>query len=499
MIAVVARDFVIAGDSSAMRLSLFSRLVLGYLVVFALVTTVSIYAIRELRRIEDITRSILDRDNRVLDYEKKLSDNFLSQIRYERKYTIAKDEALYREFDRFKGDFERDLEEALTVADQKSAGILNQVKQQYVAYQDVFAKELFHIRADQDYPQAWYNREKSKFSDDVLASLDRLQSERQQDTYDKVRDLADAGAHAHRAAVMMTLAALVIILTLSFIITRSITRPISILKKKTRDIASGRFVADLKLTSPPEIGELAGSFNLMCQKLNELDKMKADFFASMSHELRTPLTSIKEGTGLLLDGVGGTATDKQRKLLTIVAEESNRLIALVNSLLDLSKMEAGMMNYSFEKSNLGPLIHKAVVEITPLVEAKRIRLETDIAQELPAVKVDRERILQVLRNLLGNAVKFTPHAGRVRVAARAVDGNVEVSVWDTGPGVPDDSFNTIFEKFQQGIRNGSGTFSANGTGLGLAIAKHVIASHGGNIWAENHPEQGSIFTFSLPS
>src|SRR5437773_4999109 len=152
----------------------------------------------------------------------------------------------------------------------------------------------------------------------------------------------------------------------------------------------------------------------MCQKLNELDKMKADCFASKSHEVRTPLTSMKEGTDLLLVGVGGAVTDKQRKLLTIVAEDSNRLIALVNSLLDLSKMEAGMMNYSFEESSLGPLINKAVMEITPLVEAKGIRLETEIAQELPSVKLDRERVLQVLRNLIGNAVKFTPKAGRVR-------------------------------------------------------------------------------------
>src|SRR5205807_3653306 len=123
-----------------------------------------------------------------------------------------------------------------------------------------------------------------------------------------------------------------------------------------REIASGRFVADLRVTSPPEIRELASSFNLMCQKLNELDKMKSDFFASMSHELRTPLTSIKEGTGLLLEGVGGATTEKQRKLLTILAAESNRLIGLVNSLLDLSKMEAGMMSYSFEKASLAPLI-----------------------------------------------------------------------------------------------------------------------------------------------
>jgi two-component system sensor histidine kinase GlrK len=469
---------------------------LGYLAVFALVMTVSIYAVGELRRFEGITRSILDRDNRVLDYEKKLADSFLSQIRYERKFTIIKDEGLYREFLRFKDDFEGDLNGALAVADTKSAAVLNQVKQDYQRYLDLFAKETAQIRAHQEYRQDWYKKEKAKFSEAVLASLDRLQTERQRETYDKVRDLADAGAQAHQAAVMITLAALVIILVLSFVITRSVTRPIAILDKKTREIAEGRFVADLQMTSPREIAELAASFNLMCQKLNELDKMKADFFASMSHELRTPLTSIKEGTGLLLDGIGGEATDKQKRLLGIVAEESNRLIALVNSLLDLSKMEAGMMNYSFEKSSLAPLINKAVTEITPLVEAKGIRLETEIASELPSVKLDRERMLQVLRNLIGNAVKFTPKAGCVRVGARAVVGRVEVSVRDTGPGVPVEHLNTIFDKFHQGSRNGS---LADGTGLGLAIAKHIIVSHGGKIWAENHPEQGSTFTFALPS
>jgi two-component system sensor histidine kinase GlrK len=224
--------------------------------------------------------------------------------------------------------------------------------------------------------------------------------------------------------------------------------------------------------------------------------MKTDFFASMSHELRTPLTSIKEGTGLLLEGVGGATTEKQRKLLTILAEESNRLIGLVNSLLDFSKMEAGMMTYSFEKASLAPLIKKAVGEITPLLEAKGIQLETEVADGLPTVKLDRERILQALRNLLGNAIKFTPKAGRVKVSARPANGKVEVSVRDTGPGIAAENLKTIFDKFQQG--NSAGAFSANGTGLGLAIAKHIIISHGGEIWAENHLDQGSTFIFVLP-
>ena len=479
-----------------MRLTLFSRLILGYLAVFALVIAVSLYALRELRRFDDITQSILERDNRILDYEKKLADSFLSQVRYERKFVIAKDQALYREFLKFKGDFERDLNEALGIADPKLGVVLNQVKQNYERYLELFAKEIVQIKAHREYPQGWYNREKNQITDGILGLLETLQAERQQVTYNKVRELADAGARAHKAAITITIASLLFILILSLLIARSITRPISVLKNKTREIAKGRFEGDLRLSSPPEIGELAASFNFMCRKLGELDRMKSDFFASMSHELRTPLTSIKEGTGLLLEGVGGATTERQRKLLTILAEESNRLIGLVNSLLDLSKMEAGMMTYSFEKASLAPLIKKAVGEITPLVEAKGIQLETQVAEGLPTMKIDCERMLQALRNLIGNAVKFTPKAGRVKVAARPITGKVEVSVRDTGPGIATEDLKTIFDKFHQG--NSAGAFSANGTGLGLAIAKHIIVSHGGEIWAENHSDQGSTFTFVLP-
>jgi two-component system sensor histidine kinase GlrK len=479
-----------------MRLTLFARLILGYLAVFALVIAVGLYALQQLQYFDEITRSILDQDNRILEYEKKLGDSFLSQVRYERKFVIAKDQALYREFLKFKGDFERYLNEASEIAEPQLQALLDRVTQHYQRYQELFDKETVQIKAHREYPQSWYTREKSRITDNILELLEQLQRERQEGTYRKVRELAEAGARARDAALTITVASLFFILVLSLLIARSITKPISILKHKTREIASGRFEGDLNLSSPPEIGELAASFNLMCRRLSELDRMKSDFFASMSHELRTPLTSIKEGTGLLLEGVGGATTEKQRKLLTILAEESNRLIGLVNSLLDLSKMEAGMMSYSFEKASLAPLIKKAVTEITPLVEAKGIQLETEVAAGLPPVKVDRERILQALRNLIGNAVKFTPRAGRVKVAARPVTGKVEVSVRDTGPGIAAENLKTIFDKFHQG--NSGGTFSANGSGLGLTIAKHIIVSHGGEIWAENHPDQGSTFVFVLP-
>ncbi|MGH7770619.1 MAG: ATP-binding protein [Candidatus Binatia bacterium] len=480
-----------------MRLTLFSRLILGYFAIFILVVAVGVYSIVQLRRFNDVTWSVLQTDNRIIDYEKRLTDALLSQIRYERKFIITKDDALYDQSLLFKRDFERYLEEVTSIADNQVRSSLKSAQEHHQRYQGLVNEEVKYLKADQSYRQSWYKEEKEKAADGIMVELENLRAYSQQNAYGKIKTLAEAGANASRVAIPIIGVFLIFVIAISLLITRSITQPISTLKKKTRDIAKGDFKSDLMLSSPPEIAELAGAFNLMCNKLRDLDKMKSDFLSSMSHELRTPLTSIKEGTGLLLEGIAGPTTDKQKRLLTILAEESNRLISLVNSLLDLSKMEAGMMTYTFEQASLAPLISKAMTEIGPLVEAKRINLEAKIGEELPIIKVDCERILQALRNLIGNAVKFTPDGGRVAVSARHRDGKMEVSVADTGAGIPAEKLSTIFDKFQQATSTGS--YPTQGTGLGLAIVKHIITSHGGKVWAESKPGRGSTFTFVLPT
>jgi two-component system sensor histidine kinase GlrK len=478
------------------RLSLFSRVTLGYLVIFLLVTAVSGYAIFQLRQFDELTKSILTVDNRILDKEKTLADLLLSQSRYEQKFAITRDPALYNEFVRLKKDFEMQLEEALGFDDAAARETLNGIKKNYQVYENLVAGEAKLIASHRPYSQADYKQQKDRMVDAILAALEQLRIYQQRTAYLKVAELANLANQAREISIMIAIACLFAVLLMSFLTTRSITRPVALLKSKTREIAEGRFEGGLHVTSPPELAELATAFNVMCERLRELDRMKADFFSSMSHELRTPLTSIKEGTGLLLDGVGGETTDKQRKLLAILAEESNRLIGVVNSLLDLSKMEAGMMTYDFETTALEPLIRRAVAEITPLVEAKQITLQSTVEAQLPRLRLDAERILQVLRNLIGNAVKFTPKGGQVSVVARPRNGKLEVSVKDSGPGIPAESLKTIFEKFHQGSHNGAKT--RQGTGLGLAIASSIISSHGGEIWAESELGQGSRFVFVLP-
>jgi two-component system sensor histidine kinase GlrK len=481
-----------------MKLTLFSRLMIGHLVIFILVMIVGAYAILKLHQFNKGIRYILNIDNRVLDYEKELTDSLLSQLRYERKFTITKDLVFYNQFLSEKAEFDKFLNEIfLLIGDTlEKKDYLGKVKTYYVRYQSLAEEEIEHVRMNRSYPKNWHEQEIKKNADGILEELKRLEASTRHDIYNRTKRLGEAGASARKLAIVMSISAIILAISTSFFITRSITLPLATLMEKTKEISKGIFKSDLKITSPPEILELTNAFNSMCDKLKIVDKMKSDFFSSMSHELRTPLTSIKEGIGLLQDGAGGTISDKQKRLLRILSEESRRLIDLVNSLLDLSKMEAGMMTYTFEQGSLAPLIERATTEMVPLVEAKKIALETKIDEKLPVIKIDRERILQVLRNLIGNALKFTPEGGQVKVSAQLINREVKISVTDTGPGIPRENLTTIFEKFHQArLKN---LDQMKGTGLGLAIVKHVITSHGGKVWAESEPGQGSSFIFVLP-
>jgi two-component system sensor histidine kinase GlrK len=470
---------------------------IGYFAIFSLVILVSAYAILRLHQLNTGTRHILNIDNRILDYQEKLADSTLSQLRYEKKYVLTKDVLLYEQFLSAKRDFTKFLSELLLIVDTpEKKDSLNKVKTHYQHFQALIDKEIENIRGTQSYSKRWSEQEIEKASDGVLEELKKLEGYARRDIQQRMKMLGESSASARKLVLTISAVAVVLVIVASFLITRSIAQPLTILMEKTKEISKGVFNDDLNIASPPEISELAGAFNSMCGKLKMVDKMKSDFFSSMSHELRTPLTSIKEGINLLREGVGGTIPERQKRLLAILSEESKRLIDLVNSLLDLSKMEAGMMTYTFEPGTVTPLIERATTEMIPLIEARKITLTTKVDEKLPVIKIDREKILQVLRNLVGNAVKFTPEGGQVRVVARLVNRGVEVSVSDTGPGIKKENLTTIFEKFHQAPFKHSNPIK--GTGLGLAIVNHVITAHGGRVWAESEPGQGSSLIFVLP-
>ncbi len=231
------------------------------------------------------------------------------------------------------------------------------------------------------------------------------------------------------------------------------------------------------------------------KRLRELDRSKRRFLTNMSHELRTPLTNIIGFSRLMLKGIDGQLTEQQQNDLQIIYRNGQHLLGLINDLLDISHIEAGLMELEFRDVNLADLMRSVLATASALVHDKDIELHQEIAPNLPTVQADPARIRQVLLWLLANAAKFTEQ-GVITVRAWPANGQVLVSVSDTGVGIPPEDRERIFEQFEQGsLENGR---RPDGAGLGLALSKEFVEMHGGEMWVESEIGKGSTFTFTLP-
>lgn len=233
------------------------------------------------------------------------------------------------------------------------------------------------------------------------------------------------------------------------------------------------------------------------RELKKLDQLKSDFISSVSHDIRIPLNSVRESVALILDGVVKTEEEKGKRVLEIAKRNIDRLSVMINDLLDFSKLEAGKMRLHVELHDIQILVDDVLSSLKPLADKKQIRFEFKPAASIPKIRCDAERVIQVLTNLVGNAVKFTPEKGTVAVTVETTPGKqIKIMVRDTGIGIAKEDLKRIFERFEQvqGVSSGE----MKGTGLGLAICKELVKLHGGEIWAESEPNQGSRFIVLLP-
>lgn len=295
----------------------------------------------------------------------------------------------------------------------------------------------------------------------------------------------------YHAAVIATLVAGIS----GYIFSRSISGPLHKMSKVTLEMAKGNFDQRVEVDSRDEIGQLAENFNHLAASLKELEQMRKDLIANVSHELRTPLTSIRAYTEALLDGV--VKDDSTRKsYLELIHSETLRLNRLIQDLMDLSLIESGKNIWNMKSFNINEAILLALERLKPQVEAKKLQVALDLEDNLPEVYGDRDRILQVLLNLVNNAIQFTPQGGRIGISSVKQQRHVKVSVLDTGRGIPEGEIPYIWERFYRVEK--SRNRSLGGTGLGLAIAKGIVEAHGGNIWVESKMGEGSVFSFILP-
>jgi PAS domain S-box-containing protein len=226
----------------------------------------------------------------------------------------------------------------------------------------------------------------------------------------------------------------------------------------------------------------------------EVARMKDEFLSVVSHELRTPLTAIRGSLGLLASGRMGRLEERGQRMLEIAAQNSDRLVRLINDLLDIEKIESGREEMKREEVELARLVREVLESMQSLAESAGVKLEATVGST--PIVADPDRILQVLTNLVSNAVKFSTPGGTVSVRAEARENEVLVSVHDEGRGIPSDKLEAVFERFQQ--VDSSDAREKGGTGLGLPIARSIVQQHGGRLWAESELGKGSTFSFTLP-
>jgi PAS domain S-box-containing protein len=230
-------------------------------------------------------------------------------------------------------------------------------------------------------------------------------------------------------------------------------------------------------------------------ELARVDQMKTEFISIVSHELRTPLTSIKGYVDLVLDGDAGKINELQQEFLEVVQQDTNRLTALIEDLLNISRIESGRVTLQLQPLGVSELMESVVASLRTQISEKDMQVDIDAGPVAITVRGDRDRLTQVLTNLLGNAIKFSPRGSRVGVMARKKGRYLQVEVADNGPGISREDLGRIFTKFFRA--DNAATRQTGGTGLGLAIAKSLVELHGGRIWAESELGKGSTFSFTV--
>jgi signal transduction histidine kinase len=292
---------------------------------------------------------------------------------------------------------------------------------------------------------------------------------------------------------------LVLALVLAFWVARWVAAPLQRMAVASRDLADGKY-KQIPLEGPTEVRALAEAFNEMSQRVQNSQQSQKDLVANVSHELKTPLTSIQGFAQAILDGTV-SSKEELKQAANVIYSESDRMNRLVLDLLDLAKFDAGTVRFNFVLVNMAVLLRDIVKRIKVQAKNAHIQLEESIPG-LPEIIGDPDRLSQVMNNLIDNALKHTQPGGKVSICAKDLVRNLEISVSDTGPGIPTEDLSRVFERFYQIEKSRPGG-SGRGAGLGLSIAREIILAHKGVIYVQNNRDTdnfktGCTFVVKLP-
>jgi len=480
------------------RLSIFWRLVLTYLVIIGVMGAVNVYALLQIRNLADLSSEVVSRHHPEIESAKHLLASFYAQVQSQKKYLAVPAATFLESFDEETKEFQHALQTLQTrESAEQGVQLLKEVERVQQEHLALFHAQLAGPAAAPHESAAGYEGRRSALADRMASALQSYIGLHESQIAIGVNQSRASSVQAEAVTEQLVLVALLFGLGMAAVASYNILRPLRRLQATIQEIGQGNFQASLDMRAPRELRELNETVHWMGKKLQQLDDIKSEFLAHVSHELRTPMASIQEGTHLLLDEIPGPLTQDQRTTLRIMSDSSRRLMSLISTILDLSKMEAGMLEYRFAPTDLRKIAEVSVNKIRLLADAKHVQLLVEAPRERHWAKADAARIEQVLDNLLSNALKFSPEGGIVKLnmTAGAEEGLLFVSVTDAGPGIPAEEVPHVFDRFYQGRTKAR--HASAGSGLGLALAKRVVEAHGGRIWVESEVGKGTTVRFIL--
>jgi signal transduction histidine kinase len=475
-----------------MRLA--SKIFLTCVLVIVVLGGVSALSLHAISRLVSANREVATQAVPALGLTGAVRDSLQSLARIESRYLVLRDRSYAALWDERAARTREDLERLHRYpASRRAKAVMDDVLDQFEAYRRIVAREHQLLRAGhREAALALAEGEARDLIDRMDAGIE---------AWATARHAAVLGAQAEAARLEERTwtwvfgalgAAIVLGLAGAAWIAYRLTRSLRALAVATQQVGAGAFAEATGVSGNDEVAKLAEAFNAMTVRLKRVDEMKEEFFATISHELRSPLTSVREAANLLSDGVPGPLNPKQQRLVSIISSSSNRLLRLVNQILELSRLRAGMQPIRHDRVDVERLVDRAVDELRPRADEAGVSLERERIGAWFVVTGDEDRLMQVVVNLVANAVRFTPRGGRVVVRLVDAATEVEIQVEDTGRGIPAPALPYIFEWYRQAHQD------PGGTGLGLAIARSTVEAHHGRITVESQEGKGSRFTVLLP-
>ena len=482
--------------------SIHAKLLAAFLVIVGLLIAVGAVSLAELTAVNRRAEDQVKLQRKIAAYRQIQQDTTLQLYGVSSALLVPDNrtlDATLRQLNQFGYDLDR-----LQFVAADEVELFSRVRKDYEAFIGVVGEVIELVRAG----KGAEGREAQIGRAGPLAErLERLTNElvnkAEADMVARVDEGQDAYIVSRRLVITFALGSMLLALGLGYSLSWSLIGPVKQMEARFAEIASGDFSTRIDVRNRDELGALAANLNRMSAELGSLyrqveiaNRNKSEFLANMSHELRTPLNAIIGFSEVLSEKMFGELNDKQLEYMQDIHSSGEHLLALINDILDLSKIEAGRMELELASFDLRELLDAAMTLVRERASHHGLTLELDVDDNLAEWVGDERKVKQVAINLLSNAVKFTPAGGTVTLRARRQPDAVEIAVIDTGVGIAPQDQALVFEEFRQA--RGDHLGKSEGTGLGLSLAKRFVELHGGTIRVESAPGEGSTFAFILP-